>query len=308
MAESTINDPAVRQSARRWIITPEGVALPVYLSARGERAIAFLIDQVIIILVLYLVQLLFGLVALESETQWIIAVQILLSFLIWTFYFAGFEIAWRGTTPGKRLLGLRVIDRRGGPLRTEAVVARNLSREVEVFVPFMVLIYGAISDPLVWFTMIWIFFFAFMPLFNRDRMRVGDLIAGTWVIDQGKTALKRDLAEAVPEETQGGAQRFRFTDKHLAVYGIYELQVLEDVLRRDDGGAADRRAAVAGSIRNKIDWEAPVAADEEAAFLESFYAALRAHLEKRMLFGDRRRDKFQAAEAAKSAPTKSSSS
>ena len=42
---------------------------------------------------------------------------------------------WRGITPGKRVFGLRVIDRGGGALRADAVIARNLMREIEVFLP-----------------------------------------------------------------------------------------------------------------------------------------------------------------------------
>ena len=64
---------------------------------------------------------------------------LLLSFALRSFYFIFFELRWQGATPGKRALGLRVIDRKGGRLKPEAVFARNLMREVEMFLPISLL-------------------------------------------------------------------------------------------------------------------------------------------------------------------------
>ena len=61
-------------------------------------------------------------------------------FVVRNLYFIHFELSWRGATPGKRIVGIRVIDRRGGPLLPAAVIARNLTREVEIFIPLRVLI------------------------------------------------------------------------------------------------------------------------------------------------------------------------
>ena len=41
----------------------------------------------------------------------------------------------RGATPGKRMLGLRVVARDGARLTGGAVIARNAMREIEVFLP-----------------------------------------------------------------------------------------------------------------------------------------------------------------------------
>src|SRR3546814_13992649 len=64
--------------------------------------------------------------------------------------------------------------------------------------------------------------------FNRDRMRKGDLIAGTWVVMATRARLDRDIA------ADEAAQAIIFDDAELAVYGIYELQELERVLRAGD--------------------------------------------------------------------------
>lgn len=278
---------------QRRIVTPEGVALPVYLAQRGERAVAFFIDQLILLAILAAIWFVFGLASMHGESQWLSAVQVIVSFLIWTFYFAAFEVAWRGATPGKRLMGLRVIDRRGGPLRTEAVIVRNLTREIEVFLPVAMLVYGSFAGWQIWLTSVWLFILALMPLFNRDRMRVGDLIAGTWVIDKTKRQLLPDLTVGNGDTSRGGALEFQFTSEQLSIYGVYELQVLEEVLRRDDSQMAGRREVVGNSIRRKISWQGNVSAQDETAFLEAFYTALRAHLERRILFGERRENKLE---------------
>src|SRR3546814_1160816 len=68
------------------------------------------------------------------------------AFLLRTFWFVGFELGSRAATPGKRLMGIRVVARDGGRLTADAVVARNLIRELEIFLPLMMLGAGAAAD------------------------------------------------------------------------------------------------------------------------------------------------------------------
>jgi Predicted membrane protein/domain len=65
------------------------------------------------------------------------------AFLLRNLYMIHFELVWRGATPGKRLMGIKVIDRHGGPLLPGAVIARNLTREIEYFLPVGLLSAGA---------------------------------------------------------------------------------------------------------------------------------------------------------------------
>ncbi|HUT48358.1 MAG TPA: RDD family protein [Alphaproteobacteria bacterium] len=280
----------------RWIETPEGVVLPIELGQRGERAVAFILDFLIvfgIIIGLYLLLLAVILGGKFGGIGWLFALVMLASFFIRSFYFAFFELRWQGTTPGKRAMGLRVIDRAGGPLTPQAVLGRNLMREVEVFLPIMVLISGTFSGE-VWQTLAtigWLAVFMFMPLLNRDGLRVGDMIAGTWVVAAPKGALMRDLAHDEAAEAQSPSH-YSFTTKQLDAYGIYELQTLEGVLRDRRPNAGEVRAEVARRIRAKIEMpeEDPADPDTER-FLRDFYTAMRARLERRMLLGVRRRDK-----------------
>ncbi|MBW8725829.1 MAG: RDD family protein [Inquilinus limosus] len=274
----------VRRS-RREIVTPEGVALPVDLAEHGGRAAAFAIDMVIWLcttIALYLVII----AALRHGTAVGIVMTLVLfiAFLVRNLYFIYFELIWRGATPGKRVCGLRVIDRRGGPLTPAAVVARNLTREVEIFLPL-----GAVLSlgPGTWtdlFLVAWLLLLTALPLFNRDRMRAGDFIAGTIVIAVPKRMLLADLVQA--------STRHRFTPQQLGAYGAFELQILEELLRRPASAETDRLLAdVCGKICRKIEWTQPVPAAETRRFLTAFYTAERAHLEQEQLFGRARADK-----------------
>jgi uncharacterized RDD family membrane protein YckC len=292
---------------QRAIVTPEGVPLIVELADRGSRAAAFMLDVVFIILMMVVggVALIFTANVLEN---WSLVIAFLGFFLLRIFYFPITELRWRGATPGKRILGLKVIDRHGGPLKPEAIVVRNLMREVEVFMPLTVMLIPALTgfETLEQLLMLgWVGIFTLMPLFNRDGLRVGDMVAGTLVIAAPKAALLPDLTQRTPRLSvpltrgrESVASPYRFTPAQLGHYGVYELQTLEAVLRRAEAGSIAGRQEIAKRIRTKIGWPEPdqtITYDEKGfdatAFLEAFYVAQRAHLERRMLFGHRRKDK-----------------
>src|SRR6185312_1726813 len=141
---------------RRQLISPEGVSLPVEIADYGERATAFVLDLFIWF----------------AATALLYLIILFIAFLVRILYFIHFELAWQGATPGKRMVGLRVVDRGGGPLLPGAVIARNLTREVEMFLPLGLLLSVGRSGS-VWqtlFTAAWMLAFVLLPLFNRDRM------------------------------------------------------------------------------------------------------------------------------------------
>ncbi len=290
---------AAHAADRREILTPEGVPLHVYLAARGDRAVALLIDLLAmgaaITVIVLLAALGFGFGAAVGS-GWIWSLVLLIWFLIRSFYFVYFELRWQGATPGKRAMGLRVIDRQGGQLRTEAVFARNLMREIEVFIPIQALLVAQYSG--TWanlLTVVWAGIFVLMPFFNKDRLRVGDIVAGTWVVWAPKGTLMTDLAGETPRPATAAPSQYVFTAAQLGVYGIYELQTLETVLRKSGPDIVETRSAVYDRISRKIGWTPePGQKVDHRAFLEAFYAALRAHLETRMLFGVRRESKHDS--------------
>lgn len=282
-------------AALRSVLTPEGVPIGVELADHGARAGALLIDLLIIVgtLIVAGVVLLLAAIVLWNAAM---AVFFILSFFLRCPFFMFFELRWRGQTPGKRMFKLRVVDRHGGALSPYAVAARNLTREVEVFMPATLLLLqpaaeevGAMDNLLVTAALVWLAIFALMPLFNRDRLRVGDMIAGTWVVRSEPVALLRDLT------TSPLSGQYRFTKAQLDVYGIAELQVLENLLRQPRTQTTrETKRDVLERILDKIDWPDREAVDS-TTFLNEYYAALRAHLEQRALLGDRRADKHEAA-------------
>jgi uncharacterized RDD family membrane protein YckC len=292
--------------SRRHIVTPEGVALPVELAGRSERAAAFLIDLLIMaacFVAFILLAFAAGLTAVEPSERSAMGLAVWVWILLWlawfvvrSFYFALFELRWQGSTPGKRVFHLRVIDRAGGALVADAVIARNLMREVEAFLPVTLIVVGMATDMhvLLQLAMLgWMLILTFMPLFNRDRLRVGDMVGGTWVIVAPKAALLPDLAETSAQPTSSGQPSpYQFSLEQLDAYGIYELQTLEQVLRQEGPNAASVREEVARRIQRKIGWEAPPGVALEArVFLQAFYTAQRGRLEAQVLLGRRRKDK-----------------
>lgn len=276
------------RSMRRSFITPEGVDLQLDLGGAGERAAAFMIDAVILVLTLVLATLLIAFIEHEAGTNGsadaATVIWLLGFFVLRNGWFTLFEIGGRGATPGKRLLGLRVVARDGARLTGGAVIVRNAMREIEIFLPLTALAMTGSGDAfMTLFMLAWTGIFALFPLFNRDRLRVGDLLAGTWVVHNVRARLAADIAAPRAEQP-----RRQFSDATLRLYGIYELQTLEDVLRRHN---PDTMTLVAGSIRRKAGL--PDDGDDEG-FLRDYYLALCVKLEREVALGHRRSDKSAA--------------
>jgi uncharacterized RDD family membrane protein YckC len=298
----TAANARVGPTEQRRFVTPEGVDLRLRIGTGGERAAAFLLDGVILVVVLVIFTIaaiyafnLMGAVqgggkAKDSLNSVTAVIWLLGFFALRNGYFIAFELTPRAATPGKRIMGLRVAARDGGRLTSEAVFARNAMREIEFFLPLSILLSSSVGlvNPvggwLVLLGLLWTGGFALFPLFNRDRLRIGDFVAGTWVVKSPRERLSIDLLDA----QEAAAGQYVFTPEQASAYGIKELHVLEDVLRRKDKKTL---AAVADRIRAKIAWR-PREGETDTAFLAAYYGALRGRLETQLLFGRRRKDKF----------------
>ena len=279
--------------SERTFITPEGVDLRLNIASAGQRAAAFLLDAAIIVAVLvaFTLAAVFmgigaGAAGAPTGFEIVVVIWLLVFFVLRNFYFTAFELSAAAATPGKRVFGLRVASRDGGRLRAESVFARNALRELEVFLPLSLLVSRAESgvDGWMWLlALAWACVFVFFPLFNRDRLRVGDLVGGTWVVRTPRHRLTRDMADEGTERLG----RFVFTPAQLEAYGSKELHVLETVLRQRQRATM---RAVADRIATKIGWARGLDEHDED-FLSAYYAALRGRLEQRLLMGVRRRDK-----------------
>lgn len=294
------------QKKQRTLITPEGISVPVKLASRGSRLGALIIDYIILtaipIILFLIMAFMVGGFADELDSlnddgtkgafEFLVVVLILVYFCSRYGYFLILELGPRGATWGKRMVGVRVAARNGGRLTPEAVVARNIIRDIELFLPlaFIQVAPGGNVGNFGYAGLIWFAIFMLFPFFNKDRLRAGDVIAGTWVVEAPRTKLAQTLSTSGAAAASGASDltgaRYDFGDAELAVYGEHELQVLERVLRDDKN---DSLGPVHAAICRKIGWD-PGEGDERA-FLEAFYAQLRAKLEGDMRFGKRKADK-----------------
>lgn len=155
--------------------TPESIAFHYELAGLGSRFLAvsidFIIQLTVAIALLFLISL-----AGNRSTEIAAALHInakqlaslflalfsILSFLIFFGYFMAFEAFWNGQTPGKRLLGIRVVRDGGYPIDLGSSVLRNLIRVIEAFIAYLPAAISALVSP--------------------QNKRLGDLAAGTIVV------------------------------------------------------------------------------------------------------------------------------
>ena len=154
------------------IQTPEGVELEVRLAGHAPRGLAWLVDYLLCVMILSTLAPVLMLLGGFGMSVLLISL-----FVIWWFYDPFFEVFWGGATPGKKLLGIKVLHDDGTPVGWRASLGRNLLRPAD-FLPFAYL-FGFVSTVL-----------------NRDFKRLGDIAAGTIVVYK----LSAEMAQTLPLE------------------------------------------------------------------------------------------------------------
>ena len=284
-------------AAELHVDTPEGLRLRLRLAGLGERLGALLIDLSLILVgyFLFAVMLGFGLDLTGGSRLPLL----LLGFGLRHGYFLFFELRWQGATPGKRALGLKVVPRDGGSLDGRAVLARNLLRDAELFLPIYVMLApeALVGESPKWLYVVafaWVGVFSGLPLLNAARARAGDLVAGTVVIRLPRARLEVDEAEIARKSPHV------FGAEQLSIYGAKELDTLAYLLRElDPDGGPDRDlfVALARTIAWRVGYVGPPVEQDAEGFLRAFYGAQRAYLERQLLFGRRKADKNAAVES-----------
>jgi len=183
--------------------TPEHVEVRFELAGLGSRAAAAMMDLVLVSLLLVPLQIATDQLGLETALgRWASALlYLLLSFALFAYYIL-FEGLNHGRTPGKILLGIRVVMDTGRPITPAAAVLRNLVRAGE---------YAALLLPA-----------ALTMLLHRSNKRLGDLAAGTIVVRDHATEWRLAPAAAAGEEPvevgppELSEEEFRLLDRLLA--------------------------------------------------------------------------------------------
>ena len=283
-------------------IPPEGVPISFAIASIGARLGAQILDIIfttLLFIIIALAVIFTGVLPLSAMTVLIT----LMGFLLRTPYYVLSELIWNGRTLGKRITGIRVINVDGRRLTPHQVTARNLMKEVEIFAPMGLLgTIGEQSGLEGGLTAAWLLVVVIVPLANRRRQRIGDMIAGTLVVDNPRSVLLSDLALSSPAKASS-QPAFEFLPEHLDIYGKYELQTLEDVLRDTTKKPnTEEIIKIVRTITRRIRYEDAVKPGQEMLFLNDFYRAQREHLESLKLFGKARENKYH--EHTKTEPKK----
>ncbi len=191
---------------RYRVETPEGIDLILRPAGLVPRALAFAIDLAIRGLALLLMFIVLGLLG-----QFGMGLATILLFLLTWWYMVLFEVFNQGRSPGKQLLGLRVVHDDGTPVGWAASLTRNLLRFVDLL-PFGYT-FGILSC-----------------LAHPAFKRLGDIAAGTLVV-------YRDTPPARPNLPEAEALRAPFPlslDEQRALLGFAERGESLSGARRDE--------------------------------------------------------------------------
>jgi uncharacterized RDD family membrane protein YckC len=180
--------------------TPEAIAFHYELAGLGSRFLAVFVDSIVQVILVFGVLLTVGTAASRMPSlhlgeknfaSFVLAGIILAVFFVYYGYFVLFERYWNGQTPGKRLLGIRVVRDGGYPVELMDSVIRNLIRVLEFVLGFYFL--SAIS-----------------MLLSSENKRLGDYVAGTIVVrdktmevNDPKAWLKPESARAPSDSIAG---------------------------------------------------------------------------------------------------------
>jgi uncharacterized RDD family membrane protein YckC len=255
------------------IETPERVPLHFALASIGNRFLACAFDhflQIAVMAVVFLVFLWLGDAAglytrLKDAPKWVLALLIVALFSIWSGYFALFEWAWNGQTPGKRWLKLRVMREDGRPVTFWEATARNIVRLFDME-PFPFYSVGLVS----------------VFISSRDQ-RFGDMVAGTVVVRE-REAQAPSFDQVFSAPTSDAALRRSFKPvpfvANTNALTEAEIEVVEAFLRRrwdlDDAPRQWMAWRVATPILHKLRPQYDLAQFTYEGFLEELLHRYRA--------------------------------
>ncbi len=221
--------------------TPESVAFGYQLAGLGSRFLAVVADmtlQYLLILAVF-----FGLVLLADRLPNLahpralpshfaasigIGIVLFILFMILFGYFILFEAFWNGQTPGKKLLGIRVLRDGGYPIDFSASLIRNLIRVGEELLGFYLI--AAIS-----------------ALISSENKRIGDFAAGTIVVRDARLPAPQAIVEELLEAPSYAATNLLAGEERELVHRFIE--------RRDTLPEAQRTrlaAELAARVRPRV--------------------------------------------------------
>lgn len=223
--------------------TPEHVTLDYEIAGLGSRALAAILDTLILSAWTFALVLIIGMPQHLLSGSWQTALWVVTYFAsIWG-YFTFFEALRGGQTPGKRRLGIRVVRDTGHPVTFGAAAARNLLRAADFLPPPYLL--GAL----------------FVGLHPRGK-RLGDIVAGTVVVrDQPALQTAGVLTPPTAEVEAAGVPEL--SDE--------EFRFLREFAERAPSLPAEVRARLATRLAARLAERYPNRAEDPERFLAALY-------------------------------------
>ena len=220
--------------------TPESVELEFTLAGIGNRAFALLIDYltlgaalflsvVISIFLTYQISNAENILGASASKliQWLWAIELLISFSIYVGYFVLFETIWQGQTPGKKRAHIRVICDDGKPAGIAQATLRALLRPVDDF----------------------FFVGVFFIVLGKKEKRIGDIIAGTIVVQEEKPIQKAEFS--IPQQSEDLAIKLGITtDFHRL--SPENFAIIRNYLQRRDIMIAKARRELARKLALQV--------------------------------------------------------
>ena len=140
----------------------EGVEIRLRMAGPYVRVLAYALDLLIRIGLLIVVGLLIGLISYIIGSNASMGVYAIFMFFLMFFYYVIFEAGKRGASPGKRIMGLRVVDTSGAPITFGQAFIRNILRFADMMIGYGI---GLTCT-----------------LLTKRFQRLGDLLANTVVV------------------------------------------------------------------------------------------------------------------------------
>ena len=156
------------------IVTPENIAFDYQVAGPFRRFPAFLIDCLLRVAIVFMLSFLVPFLGSFG-----VAILFMTFFVVGWFYGGLFETFWNGQTPGKRLMGLRVLSTDGRPINGMQAVMRNILRGGDMW---PVISLEAFFIPVPMYKIPTFLLGLVVMAMNRRYQRLGDLVCGTMVV------------------------------------------------------------------------------------------------------------------------------
>jgi uncharacterized RDD family membrane protein YckC len=232
--------PASGLFDKHSIETPEQMRLELPLAGIGSRFLAITIDSLLqaaaavvtgIAAAFLLPALALG--GARFSQVWVIAIAAFGFFLLFFGYFAIFEIVWNGQTPGKRIIGIRVIKDSGRSLTAAESIGRNLLRIVDQLPGFYAI--GML-----------------VALLNAQNKRLGDLVAGSIVVRESSSAASSPAFLATRTRAARTTADAPVATPGASTMSLDDLALIDTFLNRRHDLAPDVRSRMAARIIEQL--------------------------------------------------------